>query len=147
MNLYGVPGCFVCVYQTWVLLGRAPRMDKIRNKCHTELPTYMGCYFSCVAVGVSVGGGGEVSVGEGISVGVSVDVGVSVGDGEAVGVREGGMNAVGVTVGVKVTVGVRLGTAVRVSAGMAVAETGMDVGVGVPSILPGARRIAIHPAQ
>jgi hypothetical protein len=57
------------------------------------------------------------------------------------------MNAVGVTVGVKVTVGVRLGTAVRVSAGTDVAEAGVDVSVDAPSVLPGARRIAIHPAQ
>jgi hypothetical protein len=57
------------------------------------------------------------------------------------------MNAVGVMVGVKVTVGVGLGTAVRVSAGMGVAEAGRDVGVDAPSVLPGARRIAIHPAQ
>ena len=57
------------------------------------------------------------------------------------------MNAVGVTVGVKVTVGVGLGTAVRVSAGTGVAEAGIDTGVDVPNILPGARRIAIHPAQ
>jgi len=83
--------------------------------------------------GVSVGGGGDVSVAVGISVGVSVDVGVSVtvGDGETVGVREGGMNAVEVTVG----------------AGTAVAEAGLDVGVDAPSVLPGARRIAINPAQ
>jgi len=111
------------------------------------------CYAPGVVVGVSVGDGGGVSVAVGVSVGVSVDVGVSVGvavgvgDGEAVGVREGGMNAVGVTVGVKVTVGVGLGTTVMVSAGIVVAEAGMDVGVDVPSILPGARRIAIHPAQ
>ena len=89
---------------------------------------------------MSVGMGDEVSVGEGISIGVSVDVGVSVGDGEAVGVREGGMNVVGVTVGVKVTVGVRLGTAVRVSAGIAVAETGMDVGGRDPAGLFGPLR-------
>ncbi len=57
------------------------------------------------------------------------------------------MNAVGVTVGVKVTVGVGLGTAVRVSAGTGVTEAGMEAGVDVPSVLPGARRIAIHPAQ
>ena len=94
-----------------------------------------------------VSAGGEVSVCVGISVGVDVDVGVSVGDGEAVGVRVGGMNAVDVTVGVKVAVGVRLGTTVRVSAGMAVDEAGMEVGVDAPSVLPGARRIAIHPAQ
>lgn len=104
-------------------------------------------------VDVLVGEGGEVSVDVGISVGTSVDVGVSVGvsvsvgDGVDVGVREGGMNAVGVTVGVKVIVGVGLGATARVSAGIAVAEAGMDVGVDVPSILPGARRIAIHPAQ
>ena len=69
------------------------------------------------------------------------------GDGEAVGVREGGINAVGVAVGVRVNVGVRLGTAVRVSTGTGVAEAGMGVGVDDPSVLPGARRIAIHPAQ
>ena len=57
------------------------------------------------------------------------------------------MNAVGVTVGVKVTVGVGLGTAVRVSAGTGVTEAGMEAGVDVPRVLPGARRIAIHPAQ
>jgi len=74
-------------------------------------------------------------------------VAVAVGDGEDVGVREGGINAVEVTVGVRVTVGVELGTAMRVSAGTAVAEAGMEVGVVVSSILPGARRIAIHPAQ
>ena len=100
-------------------------------------------------MGVFVSVGAKVSVGVGISVGVSVDVGVSVsvGEGEEVGVREGGMNAVGVPVGVRVTVGVGLGTAVRVSAGTGVAETGMDVGVDSPSVLPGARRMAIHPAQ
>jgi hypothetical protein len=57
------------------------------------------------------------------------------------------MNAVGVTVGVRVTVGIRLGTAVRVSAGTGVVEAGMGVGVASPSVLPGARRMAIHPAQ
>ncbi len=88
-----------------------------------------------------------IFVGVSVDVGASVGVAVEVGDGEAVGVREGGMNAVGVTVSVKVTVGVGLGATVRVSAGIAVAEAGMDVGVDVTVVIPGARRIAIHPAQ
>jgi hypothetical protein len=57
------------------------------------------------------------------------------------------MNAVGVAVGVRVTVGVGLGTAVRVSAGTGVTEAGRDVGEDASSVLPGARRIAINPAQ
>jgi hypothetical protein len=57
------------------------------------------------------------------------------------------MHAVGVAVGVRVTVGVGLGTAVRVSAGTGVTEAGRDVGEDASSVLPGARRIAINPAQ
>ena len=76
-----------------------------------------------------------------------MSVAVAEGEGELVGVREGGMNAVEVTVGVRVIVGDELGMAMMVSAGTAVADAGMDVGVEVSSILPGARRMAIHPAQ
>ena len=112
----------------------------------TDIVIFVGV---SVDVGASVGVAVEVGDGEAVCVreGGMNAVGVTVGDGEAVGVREGGMNAVGVTVGVKVTVGVGLGATVRVSAGIAVAEAGMDVGVDVTVVIPGARRIAIHPAQ
>jgi len=88
-----------------------------------------------VSVGVSVGGGVSVEVG----------VGVSVGDGVKVEVAVEGVKArtVGVIDGVKdgPAVGVSLAGA-GVLVGEPVAEA---VGVGVVS--PGARRMAISPAQ
>jgi hypothetical protein len=86
-------------------------------------------------------------VGDGVKVGVlvGVAVGVFVGSGVKVCVAVGGTNGVAVTVGVFVGGRGMVGVGEGVIVGVCSVAVGWVVGVGV--ILPGARRMAIQPAQ
>lgn len=90
-----------------------------------------------------VGDGVKVGVAVGVFVGVAV--GVLVGSGVKVTVAVGGTN------GVMVIVGVLVGGRRRVAAGegviVGVCSVAVTRAVGVGVILPGARRMAIQPAQ
>jgi hypothetical protein len=96
---------------------------------------------------VSVGTGVSVGVGVNVGTGVSVEVGVKVlvGDGVPVGVLVEGVKTRRVGVMEAVRVGPGISVALGAARGAVADGVGEAAAVGVAS--PGARRMAIRPAQ
>lgn len=96
---------------------------------------------------MSVGTGVSVGVGVNVGTGVSVEVGVNVlvGDGVPVGVLVEGVKARTVGVMEEVRVGPGISVALGATRGAVADGVGETAAVGVGS--PGARRMAIRPAQ